>query len=86
MNVVCSLKSSQLDLVFAGISLTHQSSATHMAFGGASAAEGSPVLLSTGEEYPEHMGADAQLLRHSAQEDLGGVIMLNPHYQVGHRH
>ena len=84
--VVCTTSVETRELILsprnAGMSLTHQSSATHIPFNGTSAGEGSPILLSTAKEYPGHMGNEAQVLHHPSQEDIGGAAMLDPTFQV----
>lgn len=68
--------------LLAGLSQTHQSSATHIGFGSTSAIDGSPILLPTKKGYQSHAGQDATLLDQS-HTDLGAGVLLDPPYQVG---
>lgn len=65
-----------------GGSQTRQSSATHMAFGGTSAGNGSPVLLATKENYADQAGPEAALLHNHVQSDMGASLLLDPSFQV----
>ena len=67
--------------ISAGLSQTHQSSATHIGYGLASGVENSPVLLPNKKGYQNHVVPDATLLDQS-HTDLGAGVLLDPPYQV----
>ena len=66
----------------AGLSQTHQSSATQIGYGLRSAVDGSPVLLPNEKVYRNTVVPEATLLDQN-HTDLGAGVLLDPPYQVG---